>query len=58
VTYFLMELASAFHTYYNKHKVLGEDAQVTAGRLYLIRAVQKVIRNGLGLLGVNAPDRM
>jgi len=58
VTYFLMELASAFHTYYNKHKVLGEDQQMTLGRLYLVRAVQKVIRNGLGLLGVSAPDRM
>jgi arginyl-tRNA synthetase len=58
VTYFLMELASAFHTYYNKHKVLGEDAQLTAGRLYLVRAVQKVIRNGLTLLGVSAPNRM
>ncbi|MCP3950965.1 MAG: arginine--tRNA ligase [Desulfobacterales bacterium] len=58
VTYFLMELASAFHTYYNKHKVLGEDAQLTEGRLYLVRAVQKVIRNGLGLLGVSAPNKM
>jgi len=58
VAYFLMDLASAFHTYYNKHKVLGEDAQLTIGRLYLVRAVQKVIRNGLGLLGVSAPDRM
>ncbi len=58
VTYFLMELASAFHTYYNKHKVLGEDAQLTVGRLYLVRAVQKVIRNGLGLLGVSAPNTM
>jgi len=58
VTYFLMDLASAFHTYYNKHKVLGEDQQLTAGRLYLVRAVQKVIRNGLGLLGVSAPEKM
>jgi arginyl-tRNA synthetase len=58
VTYFLMELAAAFHSFYNKHKVLGEDAQLTAGRLYLVRAVQKVIRNGLGLLGVSAPDKM
>jgi len=58
VTYYLMELASAFHSFYNKHKVLGEDAQLTIGRLFLVRAVQKVIRNGLGLLGVSAPDRM
>lgn len=58
VTYFLMDLASAFHSFYNKHKVLGDNVQLTSGRLYLVRAVQKVIRNGLGLLGVSAPDRM
>ena len=58
VTYFLMELASAFHSFYNKHKVLGPDQQLTSARLYLVRAVQKVIRNGLGLLGVSAPEKM
>ncbi len=58
VTYYLMELASAFHTYYNKHRVLTDDALVRCGRLNLILAVQKVIRNGLTLLGVSAPDRM
>ncbi len=58
VTYYLMELASAFHTYYNKHRVLADDALVRRGRLLLVLAVQKVIRNGLRLLGVSAPDRM
>lgn len=58
VTYFLMNLASLFHTYYNKHKVLTEDKMLSAGRLYLILAVQKVIKNGLSLLGVSAPERM
>ena len=58
VTYFLMNLASLFHTYYNKHKVLTEDKMLSAGRLYLILAVQKVIKNGLTLLGVSAPERM
>ena len=58
VTYYLMELASAFHTYYNKHRVLNDDASLRCGRLNLILAVQKVIRNGLTLLGVSAPDRM
>ncbi len=58
VTYFLMELAASFHSFYNKHKVLCEDRQMATGRLYLARAVQKVIRNGLKLLGVSAPDRM
>ncbi|MGD8992205.1 MAG: arginine--tRNA ligase [Desulfobacterales bacterium] len=58
VTYYLMELASAFHTYYNKHRVLTDDVLLRCGRLNLILAVQKVIRNGLTLLGVSAPERM
>jgi arginyl-tRNA synthetase len=58
VTYYLMELASAFHTYYNKHRVLTDDPSLRCGRLNLVLAVQKVIRNGLTLLGVSAPDRM
>ena len=53
-----MDLAADFHAYYNKHRVLTEDPALTAGRLYLIFAVQKVIRNGLTLLGVSAPDSM
>jgi arginyl-tRNA synthetase len=60
ITYYLMNLAAAFHTYYNRHRVLSEDnLKLTRARLYLISAVQKVIRNGLaGLLGVSAPDSM
>jgi arginyl-tRNA synthetase len=58
ITYYLMDLASAFHTYYNKHRVLTDDPAMTRGRLYMVLAVQRVIRNGLTLLGVSAPDRM
>jgi arginyl-tRNA synthetase len=58
VAFYLMELASQFHAYYNKHRVLGEDAELTHGRLCLVLAVKHVIRNGLNLLGVGAPDRM
>lgn len=58
ITFFLMELAAAFHAYYNKHRVLTDDSTTTAGRLYLVTAVQKVIRNGLTLLGVSAPEKM
>ena len=58
ITFYLMNLAAAFHAYYNKHRVLGEDQQLTAGRLYLVLAVQRVIRNGLRLLGVSAPEKM
>ncbi len=58
ITYYLMNLASLFHAYYNRHRVLTDDSDLAMGRLYLVGAVQKVIRNGLGLLGVSAPDKM
>ncbi|RLC24947.1 MAG: arginine--tRNA ligase [Deltaproteobacteria bacterium] len=55
---YLMSLASAFHSYYNKHKVISNDSELTQARLSLVLAVKKVIRNGLTLLGVFAPERM
>ncbi|WDP92635.1 MAG: arginine--tRNA ligase [Desulfobacter sp.] len=55
---YLNGLAAAFHGYYNKHKVITEDGALSAARLSLVLAVKKVIRNGLGLLGVSAPERM
>jgi arginyl-tRNA synthetase len=58
ITFYLMDLASVFHAYYNKHRVLGDADTLTRGRLFLVQAVQKVIRNGLTLLGVSAPERM
>ena len=56
--FFLMELAGQFHSFYNKHKVMNEDAQLTAARLYLCRGVKTVLANGLRLVGVTAPERM
>jgi len=58
ITFYLMDLASSFHAYYNKHRVLSDDPLLSKGRLYLVLAVQKVIRNGLSLLGVSAPEKM
>ncbi|NOY68374.1 MAG: arginine--tRNA ligase [Deltaproteobacteria bacterium] len=58
VAYFLMELAAAFHAYYNKHRVLTDDPDMTVARLYLVSAVAVVIKNGLNLLGVFAPESM
>ena len=55
---YLMSLASAFHGYYNKHKVITDDRDLTLARLSLVLSVKKVIRNGLTLLGVSAPERM
>ena len=58
ITFYLMDLAACFHAYYNKHRVLSDDPLLSRGRLYMVLAVQKVIRNGLTLLGVSAPERM
>jgi len=58
ITFFLMNLAAAFHAYYNKHRVLSEDPILSHGRLVLVESIRKVIRNGLALLGVDAPDKM
>jgi arginyl-tRNA synthetase len=55
---YLMSLASAFHAYYNRHKVITADTALSGARLSLVLAVKKVIRNGLALLGVSAPERM
>ncbi|MCY3957611.1 MAG: arginine--tRNA ligase [Chloroflexi bacterium] len=58
VTHFLLDLARTFHSYYNKHRVVTQDAARTARRLQLVRAVRQVLANGLGLLGIPAPERM
>jgi len=58
ISYYLMELASAFHSYYNKHKVLTDDAALSAARLRLVASVRQVIKTGLALLGVSAPEKM
>lgn len=58
VVFYLIDLASEFHRFYNRHRVLTEDRQRTAARLYLAQAVQRVVGKGLNLLGVQAPDKM
>jgi arginyl-tRNA synthetase len=58
IVFYLIELASEFHRFYHRHRVVTEDAARTAGRLYLAQAVGKVIRMGLGFLGVRAPETM
>ena len=58
ITYHLLQVAALFHAYYNKHRVLTGDADLTDARLCLVLAVQMVIRNGLTLLGVGAPEQM
>jgi arginyl-tRNA synthetase len=58
LAYYLREVATGFHTYYNSHTFLVEDAALRNARLNLIDATRQVLANGLGLLGVSAPDSM
>jgi arginyl-tRNA synthetase len=54
----LLETARLVHTWYHKHHVLGEAAAVQAARLALAKAARITLANGLGLLGIAAPERM
>lgn len=58
LTNYLLDLATLFHSYYNRKRFLTEDERLTKSRLLLAYAVKNVIRNGLGLLGVSAPEQM
>ncbi len=58
VAYYLSELAGLYHPYYKSHRVITEDRALTLARLGLSAAAGQVVRNGLGLLGVSAPESM
>lgn len=58
ITYYLQSLASDFHSYYHKYRVLSEDKALTDTRLGLCKAVMLVLKHGLKMLGVKAPDKM
>jgi arginyl-tRNA synthetase len=58
LVHYLRELANAFHTYYNAQVFIVEDASLRNARLALVLGVQQVVRNGLTLLGVSAPETM
>jgi len=58
IAFYLRELAAGFHSYYNATRLLVEDEQLKRARLALAAAVRQVLRNGLALLGVSAPDKM
>ena len=55
---YLLELAQVFQSYYNDHQFLVDDAAVRDARLALAMAARQVLANGLGLLGIDAPDTM
>ena len=58
VAFYLKDLAGGFHSYYNSTRLLAEDDRTKLARLALAVCVRQVLRNGLEILGVGAPDRM
>jgi arginyl-tRNA synthetase len=58
LAYYLKDLAADFHGYYNAERVLVDDDNVRSARLALLLATRQVLRNGLAMLGVSAPEKM
>ena len=58
LVHYLRDLANDFHTYYNAHAFIVDNTDLRDARLYLISATRNVIANGLGILGVSAPEKM
>jgi arginyl-tRNA synthetase len=58
LAYYLKDLAADFHAYYNSDRVLVDDAALRGARLCLLLAVRTVLRRGLALVGVSAPEKM
>lgn len=58
LTEYLLKVAQSFHHFYTHHRVVTEDLERSRGRLALIKSVQIVLKNGLSLLGVSAPEAM
>jgi len=58
VTFYLRELAAAYHSYYGAERILADDEAVKKARLALVAATAQVLHNGLQVLGVSAPQKM
>lgn len=58
ITFYLLDLVGKFHSYYNKTRVLVDDRELTLARLLLLNMLREVIRSGLNILGVSAPEKM
>lgn len=58
VAFYLRDLAGELHSYYNAERVLVDDAALKLARLALMVATRQVLRNGMALIGISAPNRM
>lgn len=58
ITEYVRDVATVFHRFYQHHRIITEDAELSMARLALVRGVRIVLRRCMGILGVHAPDRM
>ena len=58
LAYYLKDLAADFHAFYNAERVLVDDAELQSARMALLEAVRTVLRRGMALIGVSAPERL
>jgi arginyl-tRNA synthetase len=58
IAFYLRDLASDFHSFYNSDRVLVDDAELRLARVALLVACKQVLKNGLTLLGVSSPEQM
>ena len=58
ISNYLFELASSFHHFYAKHKVISENENLTLSRLHLVNAAKQVLNNGLDILNISSPEKM
>jgi arginyl-tRNA synthetase len=58
MVFYLLELAGEFHRYYNRNRVVSDDVDLSRARLLLLANIQKTLRRGLEILGVDAPMKM
>ncbi len=58
IPFYLMELSSLFHSYYNKYRVISSEVELTKARLLLVASIKGVIKSALNVLGISAPEKM
>jgi arginyl-tRNA synthetase len=55
---YLIDLAGRFHRFYHNHRVVTDDRATSEARLYLCWAMRTILRSGLSLIGISAPEKM
>ncbi len=58
ITYLLIDLASSFHGFYNRYRIVSGNKEITLARIALLKGIRTALRLGLKLIGVSAPEKM